>query len=90
MKLFSVKVKLLWLQSDIGLCGYIGAVLMDGTQVALCSKEKWDLGDDDSLRKGWDDNVRHGVKIIYCDISETELRERGLGRDKLRMKPFLE
>lgn len=44
MNKFRVRIKALWLDKTVGLNGYIGAILEDGTPVDLCSKEKWDLG----------------------------------------------
>lgn len=75
-----VSVKAFWLQSEVGLMGYIGAVLSTGIPVALCSKEKWDLGSYDSLRKNWNGRIKlfNKPKTFYYVLSEEELVEDGL------------
>lgn len=42
-----IKIKALWFDKNIGLFGYYGAILHDGTPVAICSHEKWSLGKND-------------------------------------------
>lgn len=66
-----INIKALWLDPNVGLNGYLGAVLADGTPVALCSKEKFDLGPYDSLRKGWVGNVRIGNKVMHAEKPES-------------------
>jgi hypothetical protein len=78
-----VRVKALWLDNTIGLHGYIGAVLADGQQVALCSKEKWDMGPYDSLRFTGNRIVFNVIKHMYLDATEQELRARGLDLGRL-------
>jgi hypothetical protein len=78
-----ITIKALWLDPNVGLEGYIGAILFDGTPVALCSNEKWRLGRRDSLRSGWTKDsrnvsVRHGVKVFYNQYSAQALRKDGL------------
>jgi len=75
-----IKIKALWLQSEIGACGYIGAILGDGIPVGLCSVEKWNLGRTDSLRKGWKNNIKifKNIKTMYQNVSEEDLRKDGL------------
>jgi hypothetical protein len=75
-----VKVIALWRQKNVGLAGFIGAILADGSPVALCSVEKWELGRRDSLRRGWTGDVRLGRKAFHHGISERQLREDGLLR----------
>lgn len=80
MKKYKVKVLALWFQPEIGLKGYYGAVLEDGTPVALCSQEKWELGRKDSLRTGWEKNTKvfDFPKAIHINIPESELRKNGM------------
>lgn len=76
----AIKIIALWKEPNVGLHGYIGAVLADGTEVALCSVEKWEQGPFDSLRYGWVDNIclfPHG-KIMYSETPESVLRQDGL------------
>lgn len=73
-----ISICALWLQRSVGKQGYIGAILADGTPVALCSKESWDLGRYDSLRKGWTGDVRIGTKILLAKYSEADLRADGI------------
>lgn len=77
---FAVKVRALWFQPEVGMHGYYGAVLVDGTPVALCSKERWDMGPRDSLRKGWRGNLRvwPKPKVVHVPYTEAELRKGGL------------
>lgn len=80
-----ISVKALWFQPKIGLRGAIGAILHDGTPVALCSKEKWDLGKNDSLRSGWQGNIRMGIKTFTNTYTEEQLVADGLGSGDLKM-----
>jgi len=82
-----IHVRRLWREDNVGLMGFIGAELEDGTLVALCSVEKWILGSNDSLRKQWKDNERKfvGIKTIYGDVTEMQLRKDGLGSGKLKL-----
>jgi hypothetical protein len=78
---YRIRVKALWIDRSVGLEGYVGAILMDGTQVALCSVEKWNQGPSDSLRRGWEhDQKVFGKlgKVIFQDYSEAALRCDGL------------
>lgn len=70
-----IRVSALWFQRNVGLQGYIGAIREDGTPFALCSKEKWDFGPNDSLRKGWDGDVRIGDKTLGTDYTLAELED---------------
>jgi hypothetical protein len=84
-----IAINRLWRESDVGLVGWIGAELQDGTLVALCSVEKWELGSYDSLRDGWCNNERvfPRTKLVSLSgITEQELRADGLGSGMLRMK----
>ena len=72
---YKIRVKALWLQPEVGMEGYIGAIRSDGIPFALCSVEKWNLGQQDSLRKGWKSNIRFGDKILYTDISNKEINQ---------------
>lgn len=82
----TIRVKALWFQREVGLKGYFGAILSDGTPVALCSKEKWDLGPTDSLRDNWEGDVRIGDKKVYMrDISTESLKKDGLGKGSLKL-----
>jgi hypothetical protein len=80
MKRYKIKVKALWCQNDVGLCGYIGAILDDGTPIALCSRGKFDLGNDDSLRSGWKNDTKDwggDTKSFYFDLSQITLKSEG-------------
>jgi hypothetical protein len=50
-----LKVKGLWLQREIGPDGHVGAVLDDGTPVALCSFPKWE--DQGFGQENWDGTI---------------------------------
>jgi hypothetical protein len=87
-----IKVKGLWIDRTIGREGFIGALLYPcRLPVALCSMEKWELGEHDSLRKNWQTGdlfeyiIFSKPKIVYCAHTETELRQGGLsmGRQTL-------
>lgn len=83
-----IMVRRLWRESDIGARGYIGAELLDGTLVALCSVEKWELAPKDSLRTDWRGNERFfdPPKAVFLPgITEEDLRFDGLGSGALRM-----
>ena len=85
-----VKVWGFWLQPEIGLHGFLGCILEDGTPVGFCSKEKWDLGRDDSLRKGWEGNIKVFAEphLVYSDYNEKVLRQQGLFKtSSLAMTP---
>lgn len=89
---FRITVLALWLDPRVGSKGFIGAVLNDGTPVALCSKEKWDMGPRDSLRRGWIGRYRIGKGSLYCHHSLSVLRAGGLkvGDEKLTVPAVLE
>ena len=80
-----VRVQALWCDPTVGREGYIGAILRDGTPVALCSVEKFSLGRGDSLNRGWVGHIRKGSKTVYSQYTEAELRAGGLGNGPLRL-----
>jgi hypothetical protein len=85
----AITITRLWREDDVGAEGWIGAELVDGTLVALCSVEKWNLGNpNDSLRRGWSGNERHfkRPKRLNFHLTEAELRRDGLGSGALRMR----
>lgn len=80
-------VRRLWRERSVGMEGWVGAELPDGTLVALCSVEKWNLGLADSLREEWRGAEKKFVvlKAIHINVSEAELRQDGLGSGRLQM-----
>ncbi len=78
MSRYRISVLALWFQPEVGQEGYYGAILADGTPVALCSAEKWNSGRQDSLRAGWANNIRLGPKTLTSDYSPEDLSRDGL------------
>jgi hypothetical protein len=76
--MLKVMVKALWWQPEVGGCGYLGALRVDGVPFALCSKEKWDMGPWDSLRKNWSDGIKifNKPKALYLDLTSEDLQNR--------------
>lgn len=103
MKSYPIPVVALWFDPNVGAQGYFGAIILQNeeyTPVGLCSKEKWDLGRFDSLRRNWNGNVKifRGLKILYYSYSVEELLAEGLFEgtplelkvpDELKEKYFL-
>lgn len=87
LRVSQIKVWGFWEQPEIGLHGYIGCILEDGTPVGLCSKEKWLLGKEDSLRKDWNNNYKifDEPHTVYSDFNEKVLRQQGLFKSSKEM-----
>lgn len=84
-----IKIKAMWFDKNVGLNGYYGAILHDGTPVAICSHEKWSLGKNDSLRSNWNGDIKiyNTIKKAYLDYDEDFLKIEGLLKgSKLEMK----
>lgn len=58
-----IKIKALWKDnSTIGnkhkINGYIGIIYLNGYAEILCTLDSWNNGENDSLRKGWNNNIK--------------------------------
>lgn len=75
-----INILAIWFQPEIGLHGYYGAILSDGTPIAMCSHESWSFKKKDSLDTGWIGNTRTwpNGKTISSKYDTKTLIEDGL------------